>query len=111
MALNNGNELTVWSHGQGMYPLRGAIAAVTGRNEEQVRCIHMEAAGCYGHNGGPDAACDAAAIAMQFPDRPVKLQWSREDEFKWEPYGSAMSIEVNAGLDKSGRIVDWDYDV
>ena len=111
VALKNDEGLTVWNHGQGMYPLRGAIAAIVGLEEEQVRCIHMEAAGCYGHNGGPDAACDAAAIAMQFPHRPVRLQWSRADEFQWEPYGSAMSIEINAGLNDKGHIIDWDYDL
>jgi len=94
-----------------MYPLRSAIARVVGLAEQQVRCVHMEAAGCFGHNGADDAACDAAAIAMQFPGRPVRLQWSRADEFQWEPYGSAMSIEASAGLDENGRIVDWNYDL
>ena len=111
VALKSDDGLTVWTHAQGMYPLRGAIARVVGLAESQVRCIHMEAAGCFGHNGGDDAACDAAAIAMQFPGRPVRLQWSRADEFQWEPYGSAMSIEVKAGLDQKGHIVEWDYDL
>lgn len=111
VALKSDDGLTVWTHAQGMYPLRGAIARVVGLAESQVRCIHMEAAGCFGHNGGDDAACDAAAIAMQFPGRPVRLQWSRADEFQWEPYGSAMSIEVKAGLDEKGHIVEWDYDL
>lgn len=111
VALKSDDGLTVWTHAQGMYPLRGAIARVVGLAESQVRCIHMEAAGCFGHNGGDDAACDAAAIAMQFPGRPIRLQWSRADEFQWEPYGSAMSIEVKASLDQNGRIVEWDYDL
>jgi CO/xanthine dehydrogenase Mo-binding subunit len=111
VALRTDKDLTVWSHGQGMYPLRGAIARVVGLDESQVRCIHMEAAGCYGHNGADDAACDAAVIAMELPGRAVRLQWSRADEFAWEPYGPAMAIDIKAGLNSAGHIVDWHYDL
>jgi hypothetical protein len=61
IALYDRNKLTIWSHAQGMYPLRSAIAHTVGLNLEQVRCIHREAAGCFGHNGADDAACDANA--------------------------------------------------
>ncbi|MFQ5661371.1 MAG: molybdopterin cofactor-binding domain-containing protein [Gammaproteobacteria bacterium] len=111
LALKEDKGLTVWSHGQGMYPLRGAIARVVGLKQKQVRCIHTQSSGCYGHNGADDAACDAAVIAMHLPGRPVRLQWARADEFRWEPYGSAMSMQVEAGLDGQGRIVDWQYHV
>ncbi len=79
IAMYKRNKLTIWSHAQGMYPLRSAIAHTLGLQIEQVRCIHKEAAGCFGHNGADDAACDAAAIAMQFKGRPVRLQWERAD--------------------------------
>ena len=52
--------LTVWSHTQGVYPLRGAIAEMLRVPPERVRCIHMEGSGCYGHNGADDAGADAA---------------------------------------------------
>jgi CO/xanthine dehydrogenase Mo-binding subunit len=105
------NRLTVWSHAQGMYPLRAAIAHALGLETNQVRCIHREAAGCFGHNGADDAACDVAAIAMQYPGTHVRLQWERADEFAWEPLGSAMHIETHADFDESGHIRKWDYDV
>jgi len=111
IALYGRNKLTVWSHAQGMYPLRTAIAHTLGLKTDQVRCVHKEAAGCFGHNGADDAACDAAAIAMQVEGRPVRLQWERADEFAWEPLGSAMQIETRAELDESGRISSWDYDI
>jgi len=111
VALLKGNNLTVWSHGQGMYPLRGAIARVVGLPEDQVRCIRMEASGCYGQNGADDAACDAALLALAVPGRAVRLQWSRQDEFCWEPYGSAMSMQVQAGLDAEGWITQWNYEL
>jgi CO/xanthine dehydrogenase Mo-binding subunit len=94
-----------------MYPLRTAIAHTLGLKIEQVRCIHKEAAGCFGHNGADDAACDAAAIAMQFKGRPVRLQWERADEFAWEPLGSAMQIEIRAELDAHGRVRSWEHDL
>jgi len=105
------DRLTVWTHSQGVYPLCGSIAKVVGLKEEDVRCIHAQAAGCYGHNGADDAACDAALIAMHVRDRPIRLQWMRGDEFLGEPYGSAMAMQIRAGLDASGTIIDWTYDV
>ncbi len=111
IAHKSANELTVWSHTQGVFLMRGAIARLVGLDEENVRLINAEAAGCYGHNGADDAAADAALIAMQMPGSPIRLQWSRSDEFLGEPYGSAMTTRISAGLNAKGRIVDWQYDV
>ena len=86
-----------------MFPLRSAIAHVLGLDPEKVRCVHFEASGCYGHNGGDDASLDAAALAMHYPGRPVRLQWERADEMTWEPYGSAMQVEISADLIENGR--------
>lgn len=105
------DRLTVWSHGQGMYPLRGAIARTVKVPEAQIRLMHREAAGCYGHNGADDAACDAAMIAVAMPGVPIRLQWSRQDEFRYEPFGSAMSIRVSAGLDGANNLTHWHYTI
>ena len=107
----DGGQLTVWSHAQGMYPLREALASVLELPIRQIRCLHFEASGCYGHNGADDAACDAAAIAMHHPGQPIRLQWERRDEMAWEPYGSAMQIDVDANIDDAGGIRRWRYDV
>jgi len=111
IALFDHGKLTVWSHAQGMYPLREAIAHTLGLELDQVRCVHRESAGCFGHNGADDAACDAAALAMQLPGKPIRLQWERADEFGWEPYGSAMHIEMRATMDPGGRVRSWDFDI
>ena len=108
--LDNGTT-TVWSHTQGVYPDRAAISEMLGVKPEQVRVIHVEGSGCYGHNGADDAAADAALIAQAVPGRPVRLQWMREQEHMWEPYGPAMLTEVRAALDDAGRIVAWNYDL
>lgn len=103
--------LTVWTHTQGVFPDRKAIAEMLGRPPEQVRCIHVQGSGCYGHNGADDAAADAALLAAALPGRPVRVQWMREQEHAWEPYGPAMVAQARATLDDTGRIADWDYGV
>jgi nicotinate dehydrogenase subunit B len=104
-------KLTVWVHNQGAYPMRQAISELVKMPEDQIRCIHMEGPGCYGHNGADDAGGDAALLAMAFPGRPVRVQWMRADEHGWEPYGSAMVTKGRVSLDAGGKIVDWNYDV
>ncbi len=103
--------MTVWTHTQGVYPDRHAIAEMLAMPDAQVRCIHVEGSGCYGHNGADDAAADAALIARAMPGVPVRLQWMREQENGWEPMGPAMVTQAQASLDASGQIVDWDYAV
>ncbi|HZE60973.1 MAG TPA: molybdopterin cofactor-binding domain-containing protein [Burkholderiales bacterium] len=103
--------LTIWSHAQGMFPLRGAVAELVGLPAERVHCIHLEGSGCYGHNGADDVAGDAALIARALPGKPVRVQWMREDEHAWEPYGPAMLTKVRATLDGSGNVSAWQYEV
>ncbi len=103
--------LTIWSHTQGVYPDRKAIAEMLHLPLNRVRCIHVEGSGCYGHNGADDAAADAALLAARMPGRPVRVQWMREQEHTWEPFGPAMLVDVRASLDSGGRIADWSYEV
>ena len=104
-------QLTVWSHSQGPFPLRSAIAHVLGMESDAVRVIHMDGPGCYGHNGADDAALDAALLARAYPGYPVSVKWMREDENAWEPYGPSMIMDVQASLSEEGDIIDWNYDV
>src|SRR5258707_7913212 len=104
-------RMTVWSHTQGAFPLRGDIAKVLAMPNAQVDVVHMAGAGCYGHNGADDVALDAALVARAVAGAPVKLQWMRDDEFAWAPFGPAMAMRVEAALSSDGRIVDWSYDV
>jgi CO/xanthine dehydrogenase Mo-binding subunit len=105
-----GERLTVWTHSQGVFELRRDIAGVIGKPEAQIRLIHMEGPACYGQNGADDAALDAALLALELPDRPVRVQWMREDEFAWEPKGPPMLVSVKAGADADGNVVAWDYE-
>jgi nicotinate dehydrogenase subunit B len=101
--------LTIDTHSQSVFETAAAIAKMVGMVPEKVRCRHKDGAGCYGHNGADDAAADAALLARELPGRPVRVQWSREDEHAWEPYGSAMLLKARAGLDAKGDVLDWDY--
>jgi nicotinate dehydrogenase subunit B len=106
-----GEKLEVWSHTQGIFGLRREIAMVLRLREENVVIHHVEGAGCYGHNGADDVALDAALLARMAKGRPVRLQWTREDEFACEPYGPAMVIALDASLDKQENIVSWRHDL
>jgi CO/xanthine dehydrogenase Mo-binding subunit len=104
-------QLTVWTHSQGVFPLKRDLAKALKLGPSAVRCRHAEGSGCYGHNGADDVALDAALLARASAGRPVRLQWMRDDEFAWEPYGSAMQAHAKASLDSDGHIVDWQYEV
>jgi len=102
------DQMTIWSPTQGVYPLQNSLSDLLGIGTEKIRCIGMPGSGCYGHNGADDVSAEAALIARAFPEKPVRLQWMREDEHQWEPYGSAMVIQLEAGLDNEGKIIAWD---
>ena len=111
VAVYEGNKLTVWTHTQGVFPLRNAIADMLRVPQEQVHCIHTEGSGCYGHNAADDVAADAALIARAIPGRPIRVQWMREQEHGFEPFGPAMISDIAASLDGNGNLLDWEYDV
>ena len=100
--------LTVQTHSQSVFETGEAIAKMLGLPLAKVRMQHVQGSGCYGHNMADDAAADAALLAMAVPGTPVRLQYSREQEHQWEPYGSAMVIKARAGLDAQGNVLDWD---
>ncbi len=111
VALAEGGRLTIWSPSQGPYPLRRAVAGSLGMAEDAIRIVHAQGAGCYGHNGADDVSFDAALLALEAPGRPVKLQWTREDEHRWEPYGPAQVLMTRASVDATGAVVDWNLDL
>jgi nicotinate dehydrogenase subunit B len=111
LAEYRGGHLTVWSHGQGMHPLRRNVAAVVGLPPERVTAHHLHGPGCYGHNGADDAALDAALVALRIPDRCIRLQWRREEEFGFEPVGPAMLVTLHVDLDERGRPADWTTEI
>ena len=102
--------LRIWTHSQGIQPLRSSIAEILNIESENITVQHVSGAGCYGHNGADDVAFDAALVALAIPGRTVLVKWTREQEHSWEPYGSAMSMELCGSLDVNGRVLDWSHE-
>ncbi|MEA2894157.1 MAG: hypothetical protein QOI05_4950 [Bradyrhizobium sp.] len=111
MAQWTGDRVHVWTHSQGVYLLRTDLALVLKVPAENITVEHMEGAGCYGHNGADDVALDAVLLAKAAGGRPVRLQWSRQDEMTHAPFGAAMAIEIEVDLDAQGEIVDWRHSI
>ncbi|MGB9117005.1 molybdopterin cofactor-binding domain-containing protein [Bradyrhizobium sp.] len=111
MAQWNGDRVRVWTHSQGVYLLRADLALVLKLPVENITVEHLEGAGCYGHNGADDVALDAVLLAKAAGGRPVRVQWSRTDEMSHAPFGAAMTIEIEAGLDAKGEIIDWHHSI
>ena len=104
-------HLTVWTHCQGVFPLRASLAKALGIDASKITVQHVQGSGCYGHNGADDAAADAAIIAMQMPGKPVRVRWRREEEFVSEPKAPAMVVKVQALLDDAGKPADWTQEI
>lgn len=111
VALYENGRYRVWTHSQGVFPLRKDLAKVLRIKEEGLRLSHVEGPGCYGHNGADDVALDACLLARAVPGKPLKVLWSRSDEFAWEPFGTAMEVRLRACLDAGGRVSVWRSDV
>ena len=104
-------HMTVWSHGQGMHPLRKNVAVGLGIPANNVTCHHMNGPGCYGHNGADDAAYDAAIIAHALPGTSIRLQWRREEEFRYEPVSPSMAVTIKVAVDNQGKPADWTSEI
>jgi nicotinate dehydrogenase subunit B len=100
-------QATIWSATQSAYPTRSIVAKLLNLSLENVRVIYVRGSGCYGLNGA-DAVSFDAAILSQAAGRPVRLQFSRQDEMMWENLGAACVIEHRACLSSDGKIAAWD---
>ena len=104
-----GDKVTIWSATQSVWPLRSTAAMILGLKPENVRVIFRRGSGCYGLNGADTVSYDAALLS-QAVGKPVRVQFSRQDEMAWENYGFAFVIDQRAGLDAQGNIVSWEYE-
>jgi nicotinate dehydrogenase subunit B len=111
LALYKDGHLTVWTHCQGVFPLRAALARTLKLEPSAITVHQVQGSGCYGHNGADDAAADAAIIARQKPGAPVRVRWRREEEFVYEPKTPAMVVKVRALIDDAGKPTDWTAEI
>lgn len=103
-------RLTVWTASQASHLLRLQLATMLQIPPEDVRCIYIEGAGCYGRNGHEDCSSEAALIAKEI-GRPIRLQWMRNDEHGWDPKNPPLLLDYRGGVDASGRIAAWESEV
>src|SRR3984957_15319950 len=106
----DGEHLTCWSASQATHNLRKQLAAIFSFKDEQVHCLYVDGAGCYGRNGHEDAAADAALLARAV-GQPVRVQWMRADEHGWDPKGPPTLLDLRAGLDAGGKISAWESEL
>ncbi len=103
-------QLTVWTPSQASHLLRPQLATMLQMKPENVRCIYVEGAGCYGRNGSDDCSSEAALISREI-GRPVRLQWMRWDEHGWDPKGPPVLLDYRARIDDQGGIAAWESDI
>ncbi len=101
------DRATIWTASQATHRFRPVFARILGLPRERVRLIYLDGAGCYGMNGHDDAACDAALLSKTL-GRPVRVQWTREDEHGWDPKGPPQLLDIRAALDDRGEVVAWE---
>ncbi len=101
---------TVWTSSQGTHKNRAIFARFLGLPADRVRLVYMDGSGSYGTSGNDDAAADAALLSQAL-SRPVRVQWSRQDELAWDPKGPPQVLDVRAGLDAAGNVTAWETDV
>ncbi|WP_099826911.1 xanthine dehydrogenase family protein molybdopterin-binding subunit [Oceaniglobus indicus] len=99
-------KLISWSSSQATHRLRRQLANMFSMPEDDIRCIYIEGAGCYGRNGHEDAAADAALISREI-GRPVRVQWMRHDEHGFAPHGPPTLIDLAAKIDDAGEVSAW----
>ncbi len=104
----NADKLTVWTGTQRPFGVRSELAQVFELPEDQVRVIVPDTGGGYGGKHFGDAAVEAARLAKA-AGKPVKLIWTREEEFTWAYLRPAGVIEVASAVDTEGRIVAWEF--
>ncbi|MBV9741340.1 MAG: xanthine dehydrogenase family protein molybdopterin-binding subunit [Hyphomicrobiales bacterium] len=96
----------IWTASQGTHRFRFAFAHFLGLPEDAVRLIYLDGAGCYGMNGHDDAAADAALMSRAL-GRPVRVQWMREDEHRFDPKGPPQLLALEGALGSDGKIAAW----
>jgi len=101
-------KLTVWTGTQRPFANRDELAAIFHLPESSVRVIVPDTGSAYGGKHTSDAAIEAARLAHTV-GRPVKVVWTREEEFTWAYFRPAGVIEIRSGIGKDGTLTAWEF--
>jgi nicotinate dehydrogenase subunit B len=104
----SGDNVTVWTGTQRPFGVRSELAEAFRIPEERVHVVMPDTGTAYGGKHTGEAAIEAARLARA-AKRPVKLVWTREEEFTWAYFRPAGVIEVSGGVRNDGTIVAWEF--
>ena len=101
-------KLTVWTGTQRPFGVRSELAGAFRIPEENVRVIVPDTGSAYGGKHTGEAAIEAARLAKG-AGKPVKLVWTREEEFTWAYFRPAGVIEIRSGVSRDGQLTAWEF--
>jgi nicotinate dehydrogenase subunit B len=101
-------KLTVWTGTQRPFGVQEELAEVFSMPKENIRVIMPDTGSGYGGKHTGEAGIEAARLARE-ANRPVKLVWTREEEFTWAYFRPAGVIEVKAGAGSNGMVTSWEF--
>ncbi len=102
-------QLTIYSNDMKSYGLRNGVAQFLKIPREKVRVVWMQGPQAYGRTAAEDAGFEAAFLATEL-QRPVRVQWSRQEETAWDTKGPAYAVTMRGALDAQGQVTALDYD-
>jgi isoquinoline 1-oxidoreductase len=100
-------RLTVWTGTQRPFGVKSELAEAFHLAEDKVRVIVPDTGSGYGGKHSGECAIEAARLART-AGRPVKVVWTREEEFRWAYFRPAGVIDVKSGTDATGRLLTWE---
>lgn len=103
-----GDNLTVWTGTQRPFGVRSELAQAFHMPEERVRVLMPDTGSGYGGKHTGETAVEAARLAKA-AKRPVKVMWTREEEFTWAYFRPAGVIDISSAMRKDGKVVSWEY--
>jgi isoquinoline 1-oxidoreductase len=106
----DGRKLTVWASTQIPFRLKDSIAERLSLPADNVRVIAPYVGGAFGGKSASRQALEAARLAKRI-EKPVQVAWSRAEEFFYDTFRPAAIVKIKSGLNSSGRIAFWDYNV
>ena len=104
----NGDKLTVWTGTQRPFGVRSELADAFHVSEDKVRVIVPDTGSGYGGKHTGECAVEAARLAKA-AGKPVKLVWTREEEFTWAYFRPAGVIDIKSGVKNDGMITAWEF--
>ena len=108
LAVWNEDRVTVWTGTQRPFGVRSEISTAFHLPEEKVRVLMPDTGSGYGGKHTADAALEAARLSRA-AKRPVKVVWTREEEFTWAYFRPAGVIEVSSATGSDGKIAAWEF--